>query len=120
MKKLLLHIILVSYAIVMFKPVFPYVEDFIGHIMFYKQHMATVHFENGKYHVHAEVVKNVKENDSNKSTSFKKQFTTNDHIVVVNKVATIFTAPNARAYSLPSCNDLLTGNLSDNYPPPRI
>ncbi len=121
MKKLLLHIILVSYAIAMFKPVFPYVEDFIGHVMFYKQHMATVHFENGKYHVHAEIVKNVKEEDSKKSpSSSKKQLTTNDHIVVANKVATIFTGLNPITYALPTCNDLLAGNLSYNYPPPRI
>lgn len=121
MKKVLLHIILVSYAIAMFKPVFPYVEDFIGHVMFYKQHMATIHLENGKYHVHAEVVKNVKEVDSKKSpSSSKKQPTTNDHIVVVNKEAITFTASTVHTYSLPTCNDLLTGNLSDNYPPPRI
>ncbi len=121
MKKLLLHIILVSYAIVMFKPVFPYVEDFIGHVLFYKNHMATVHLENGKYHVHAEVAKDTKEENSNKSTSnVKKQATSNDHIVVANKAAIIFNASTVHKYSLATCSDLPAGNLSYNYPPPRI
>jgi hypothetical protein len=121
MKKLLLHIILLSYAIVMFKPAFPYVEDFIGHVMFYKHHMATVHFENGKYHVHAEVAKNTKEENSNKnSSSLKKLLSSSDHIVVVNKTFTCNTEINSQNYSLPSIHDLPAGKSSYNYPPPRI
>ena len=73
MKKLLLYIVLCSYAIVMVKPALPYVQDVIGHILFYKQHMATVHFEDGKYHVHKEVAKNAKEENSNKNTFPEKK-----------------------------------------------
>jgi hypothetical protein len=117
----LLHIILFSYAIVMFKPVFPYVEDFIGHVLFYKKHMATVHYENGKYHVHAEVTKNAKEDNSNKNTpSSKKENTSTDHIVILNKVSVTITTITSHKYSLLKNNNLLAGNLSYNYPPPRI
>ncbi len=122
MKKLLLHIILFSYAIVMFKPAFPYVEDFIGHVLFYKQHMAAVHYENGKYHVHAEVAKNTKEDNSDKSTSSsKKQNTSIDHIVVVTPATeTNVVVTSIHKYPLHSNHNLLAGNLSYNYPPPRI
>jgi hypothetical protein len=121
MKKLLLHIILFSYAIVMFKPVFPYVEDFIGHVLFYKQHMATVHYENGKYHVHAEVAKNTKEDSQNKNTSSsKKENTSSDHIIFINKVQETTITIVSHKYSSLTKSNLLAGNLSYNYPPPRI
>ena len=121
MKKLLLHIILFSYAIVMFKPAFPYVDDFIGHVLFYKQHMATVHFTNGKYHVHAEVVKAEREENQHKSTpSSKKDNSTIDHIIYRNDEGDCLTALSSQKYILPAIDNLPNGNLSDNYPPPRI
>jgi hypothetical protein len=122
MKKLLLYIILFSYAIVMFKPAFPYVEDFIGHVLYYKQHMATVHYENGKYHVHAEIAKNTKEDNPNKSTSSsKKQITSIDHIVLITSATeTNVVTINTHKYPLPGNHHLLAGNPSYNYPPPRI
>ena len=121
MKKLLLHIILFSYAIVMFKPAFPYVEDFIGHVLFYKQHMATVHFENGKYHVHAEVVKIAKEENSDKSVpSSKKENKSNDHIVCRNTAVICILALTSQKYKLPATLVLPDGNLSGYYQPPRI
>jgi hypothetical protein len=121
MKKLLLHIILFSYAIVMFKPTFPYIKDAVNHLVFYKQHMATVHYENGKYHVHAEVAKNAKEDNSNKNIpSSKKENTSTDHIVIIHKAVAFITVFASHKYSLPASNDLLAGNIQYNYPPPRI
>jgi hypothetical protein len=61
MKKLFLHIILISYTALLFKPVMPYVNDFISHAFFYAKHMATVHMENGQYHVHFEAAENSKQ-----------------------------------------------------------
>ena len=121
MKKLLLHIILFSYTIVMFKPTFPYINDAINHVLFYKQHMATVHFENGKYHVHAEVVKNTKEEDSNKNTSSsKKDNTSTDHVVIINEQIIYSNTLINNMYPLLSSDDLLLGNVAYNHPPPRI
>lgn len=80
MKKLLLHIILFSYAIVMFKPAFPYLNDVIAHALFLQQHMATVHFENGKYHVHAEVNKELQNQSPSKDADLqKKAFSQNEY-----------------------------------------
>jgi hypothetical protein len=121
MKKLLLHIVLFSYAIVMFKPAFPYIKDAVNHLVFYKQHMATVHFENGKYHVHAEVAKNVQEDNSNKNIpSSKKEITSTDHIVIINKELSHITILSSNKYPLPANDDLLAGNTAYNYPPPRV
>ena len=121
MKKLLLHIILLSYAIAVFKPVFPYIKDTINHLLFYKQHMATVHFENGKYHVHAEVEKNTKEDDSNKNTTpIKKQNTTNEHIFFLENTTISYKEFTKQKYPLASLSNLAIGAVAYNYPPPRI
>lgn len=121
MKKLLLHIILFSYAIVMFKPAFPYLNDAVAHILFYRQHMATVHFENGTYHVHAEVTKNAKEEDSNKTTpSLKKEKNASDHITIVSIKDIITGEMICPKYASALHYDLPAGNSQYNYPPPRI
>ena len=121
MKKLLLYIVLSSYAIVMIKPALPYVSDFIGHILFYKQHMATVHFENGKYHVHKEIVKDIKEENSNKNSlpEKKKSSTQYEYVAVVNKQ--FLQTPNllSTAYSIYMQQNNSSPYIAYNYPPPR-
>ncbi len=121
MKQLLLHIILYSYAIVMFKPAFPYVKDAVNHLVFYKQHMATVHFENGKYHVHAEVTKNAAEDNSTKSIpTSKKDNTTTDHVVFADTTDAAVTNVILKKYTTQAPINLAAGNLHYHYPPPRI
>lgn len=86
MKKALLHIFLFTYATMVFKPVLPYISDFIAHICWYSQHMATVHFENGKYHVHAESQEITKKDSPEKSHStFKKNLSENEYFIITGK-----------------------------------
>jgi len=121
MKKLLLHIILFSYAIVIVKPAFPYLKDAVNHLLFFKQHMATVHLENGKYHVHAEVTKNAKEENSSKSVPiFKKENTSTDHIFCKANTNELIIFSNIQKYIGVAGNNLSAGSLQYNYPPPRI
>jgi len=120
MKNILLHIILFSYAIVMFKPAFPYVEDFFAHVMFYNQHMETIHLENGRYHVHAEVVKNVKEEDDKKNSDTKKQSSSTDHVLVLQKSLIADITLITVKYPLNRNAAVAIGNPSCHYPPPRI
>jgi hypothetical protein len=42
---------------VQLKPVTAVVQDIIAHTFFKMQHLATIHYENGKYHVHTELEK---------------------------------------------------------------
>ena len=121
MKKLLLYIVLFSYAIVMVKPALPYVQDFVGHILFYKQHMATVHFENGKYHLHKEVVKNIKEENSNKNNlpEKKKSSSTYEFLGNVNKSQQPVAALPVLVYALHPQQQFSSPYLAYNYPPPR-
>ena len=122
MKKLLLYIVFVSYAIVMFKPALPYVSDFIGHVLFYKQHMATVHFENGQYHVHKEVVKDAKEENSNKNSlpEKNKSNSTYEFIATVSKAFVQPSSMDDIAYSLYIQQNNSSPFIAYNYPPPRV
>lgn len=121
MKKLLLYIVLSSYAIVMVKPALPYVQDFIGHILFYKQHMATVHFEDGKYHVHKQVVKDVKEENSGKNSlpEKKKSSPQYEYVAVANKQALQASMLLSTAYSMYVQQNNSSPYIAYNYPPPR-
>jgi hypothetical protein len=121
MKKLLLHIILFSYAIVMFKPAFPYLNDVIAHALFYHQHMATVHFENGKYHVHKEVVKNVTEENSNKNSlpEKKKNSSSYEYISTLNKSLLPVASLSSSLYAVHQQQHNIFPYLAYNYPPPR-
>lgn len=82
MKRILLYTLLFSYTIIMVKPVMPYVSDIIAHAFWYSQHMATVHYENGKYHVHAEIFKAEKNNSNENQGAPKKEITGDEHLIV--------------------------------------
>lgn len=121
MKKLLLHIILMSYAVVVFKPVLPFINDFIGHVFFLSKHMATVHVENGKYHVHYETAKDAKEEKSDKNTApLKKYDSPNDQIVTVPNLAAVYAALIENKYFDAGSSATLSGKSGLNYPPPRV
>ncbi|MCW3084508.1 MAG: hypothetical protein JWP12_1874 [Bacteroidetes bacterium] len=59
-KKVIVYTFLCIYSFALLKPVMPIVDDVIAHTFYKMQHLATVHFENGKYHVHTELA-----NDAN-------------------------------------------------------
>ena len=67
MRKALSYLLLVSYAIVLLKPVLPILTDFIAHAFYKYEHIATVHKENGKTHLHYELQKASEETGNDKS-----------------------------------------------------
>ncbi len=122
MKKLLLHIILISYAALLFKPVMPYVNDFVGHVFFYAKHLATVHEENGHFHVHLEAAKNSSEENNNKSDTpspSKKDNSITAHCLFLVTDKPVF-GNSAHCNYVPVKNDAaISGSIEKNYPPPR-
>ena len=60
MRKALLYLLLFAYTTIICKPVIPALSDCVAHIFWYSEHMATVHYEHGKYHVHYENVNEAK------------------------------------------------------------
>lgn len=119
MKKIILHIVLLSYTLLMLKPALPYVSDLVGHVFFYTQHMATVHIENGKMHIHKEIMDNAKKEASQKELpSAKKEKSVTDHISLQQKeLSTDFDLK--KSNPIPATTALINIFLPGEYPPPR-
>ncbi|MBK7306427.1 MAG: hypothetical protein IPO01_12275 [Chitinophagaceae bacterium] len=119
MKQIALYIILFSYSMVMLKPVAPYIKNTVAHIFYYSQHMATVHYENGKMHVHREIVDNAKKDQPAKEIpAFKKDNSASDHISIQQKQSEQ-VLPVIRSYQIHFTASLLNNYLAGEYPPPR-
>jgi len=67
-KKSLACLLIAVYVFGILKPLSPIINDFVSHTFDKANHMATVHFENGKYHVHKEIIAETK-NDSEQKTA---------------------------------------------------
>lgn len=103
----------------MLKPVSPYISDAVEHIFNYTQHMATVHYENGKYHVHRELVSNAKQHEAGKeSPAAKKENSANDHISIQQKQPARLLPVNI-SYQVLAASTLINNYLAGDYPPPR-
>lgn len=103
---------------VMLKPLSPYISDTVEHIFNYTQHMATIHYENGKYHVHKDLVNEAKKNNPAKENSTaKKENSANDHIAIQQKQSTSFL-PIYISHLSSSASNLLNNYLAADYRPP--
>ena len=62
MKRLSIYLLLFVYAAAQLKPLTAILNDALAHTFWKVQHMATVHYENGHYHLHNEL-KTISEED---------------------------------------------------------
>lgn len=118
MKKTALYILLFAYTTAMLKPMSPYIADTIAHIFYYSQHLATVHYENGKLHVHKEIIANAKKDEPAKEIpSSKKESSANDHIALRQKET--FHRFQKSPCQISYTPDLLVQIRQADSPPPR-
>lgn len=80
MKKEFATFLLLCYALVLFKPVVPVLADAFAHIFMEERHTATVHFENGRYHLHLEVKAASENLPDQKSTTVQSGETSTFHL----------------------------------------
>ena len=81
--------------------------------------MATVHYQNGKFHVHREFIDNAKKDEPTKdSPSSKKESSINDHTVCLEAHEYKPLIQNKK-YPITAVSSLLAVDLRDNYPPPK-
>src|SRR5579862_7749964 len=86
MKKTFIYILFFSYTIMLIRPTVPFLADVIAHTFWYSQHMATVHCENGKYHVHYQFMNEAQKSLPGKSPqNSKTQVFSGDHLASVQK-----------------------------------
>ncbi|MCC7380150.1 MAG: hypothetical protein IT255_12395 [Chitinophagaceae bacterium] len=122
MKKLLLYIVLFAYTAFLQKPAIPFLKDFINHTFFYAKHLAVVHKENGKYHVHVEVAQNMQDErkeNSNTSSFPPKDNTTTDHLTDYTNDDQLFSNYMRLNYLLPKVEDVIKGFTQKIFLPPR-
>jgi hypothetical protein len=103
----------------MFKPVVPYISDLVAHLLFFKDHMRTVHAHHGKFHVHGEVAEAAKNDQPAKSTNNGKNDTPgNEHIIIesnefsAQQISINFPAP----FPFPAKHV----SIDHDFPPPRM
>ncbi len=119
MKIVCSYIMVLVFALVMLKPVMPYISDTVAHVFWYSQHMATVHYENGEYHVHKEAVGDINKDATEKNTGLvKKAFAPTEFIVVS------MSLDEPSYFHLNTRFKLSSSSLSNNYlahffPPPK-
>ena len=108
--------------LLMLKPVLPYISDSINHIFFYAKHMATVHYENGKYHVHYETAKHAREEGPAKTpgNNSKKDTATNEYVLILSSEGNDTIDFNGILFAAATTPSLLSSPLQNNYPPPRL
>jgi valyl-tRNA synthetase len=81
-KKFVIYAFLYVYCFGLIKPIMPIVNDVIAHTFYKMEHLATVHFENGKYHVHEELASEAsKRNDAKGTNQFSENETLSSHII---------------------------------------
>lgn len=64
-RKALVYLMLVLYVFGLIKPAMPLMKDALAHTFFKTQHMATVHYEKGRYHLHLELKQDAKSSEPN-------------------------------------------------------
>ena len=120
MKKGLLYLLLFSYSMVMLKPILPFMTDTVAHIFWYSEHMATVHYEKGKYHMHFESLDAAKKSGTEKSPATNKtEKGSSEHVMIFSQYDfSILLLPNN---SFPNEFVHIPHNwLSNSYHPPKL
>ena len=119
MKKAILYLFLFTYSTVMLRPVTPYVRDFVAHLLFFEDHMLTVHSHHGKFHVHAEVTETAKDDLPEKSTNnIKKDHQGHEHIYIEP-----YDFPNPQiSINFPASFSIHANHafIDHDFPPPRV
>lgn len=68
--KAIILMMLCIYTFGLIKPTMPLVKDLLAHTFFEKSHKATVHYENGRYHLHLELNEDAQKSESKQNTTF--------------------------------------------------
>lgn len=115
------------YACMSLKSILPYATDFLAHHFNESEHMATIHYEHGSYHVHTEVAHN--ESTKNKEPQSPaptqgKDVKTDLHFMMnfdnFPENVPFSLDPITETAPLEKNNHAKSRTISPNYPPPQF
>jgi hypothetical protein len=118
MRKAILYLLLFSYTTIVFKPVFPTIADTVAHIFWYSEHMATVHYEHGKYHVHYQYQQAAKNGCPEKDSTISKSESYSEHLIIAKSYThPLYTL--IKTKFLTASSGLAQMHLNNDFPPPK-
>jgi len=109
-------------VLVQLRPLLPVLQDVVAHTFFKMQHMATIHFENGNYHLHTDLKTiNDDEKATNKATqkSSSQKVETNSQHLLTNLNFNFKTNSSLIPSTIPSVLDVCSGFTQQQYLPPK-
>lgn len=114
-------VLLVAYALFILKPVVPVIVDKLAHTFWLNFHVAVVHVENGKEHVHYELSRMAKDFGNDKSGGKVKQETeSTPHLVTATTVLNLGqTLQPLKVRHAVFASAVLPGEVAYNGPPPK-
>lgn len=80
LKQAMVSLLLLVYVTGLVKPLMPIVQDMLAHTFYKMEHMATVHYENGKYHVHTELQQEAQKSEPQKKSTAGDSETLSLHV----------------------------------------
>lgn len=112
------------YSCMPLKPILPFASDFIAHTFNEFDHVASVHFENGKYHVHADVVNDSK-SKNNRQEAPVNELDLKTDVHFAPEINFLFseqstTIPETAKIALQTHAFANGRSISPNYPPPQV
>jgi len=119
MRDTLLYLLLFTYSASILKPAMPYLSDTIAHTFYHSEHIKTVHFENGKYHVHHELVKQTQRNTTNKNSDYIKKCSQPDEHLTTTESTVAGNPSFSTNYSVLILHSLLPVCRNAVFSPPR-
>ena len=119
MKFLATAYIVIFYSSAIFKPVLPYVADFLSHLLAHEHHIATVHSHHGHDHAHQEAADAADEDENQDQAKFKYSEPVPVHPVTKNSFNWEVPVP-AITYNVPPGYSTNKPLLPVNIPPPKM
>jgi hypothetical protein len=103
-------------------PVIPVFKDLAAHLFWKAEHMASVHFENGTYHVHAELAEAAQKEESKSPTTTPSNNKSVE--MLADHILTDSCMLNPVEFDVPTYFISLSGKISSAYlsrfgPPPE-
>ena len=98
----------------------PTLADAFGHVLNYSDHIATVHHEHGKYHVHYEYIEAAKKDSPGNapfSNTVKKTDNSNEHLIFFTAIHISVNTPYQHHFN-PPLPYFPFSYFSDNFRPP--
>ncbi len=120
-KKGIVYTFLFVYSSGVLKPLMPLVNDVIAHTFYKMEHLATVHFQNGKYHVHMEqaMEANGQKNDAKGTIPLSAYETLANHLTKKTEELKIYSAAQI-AITFFETPPLFMGFINTSTLPPEV